>query len=92
VTWADISTREDRARWVAGGVIQVIDLSTQEVIAERKGFMWDYGMGSRSGGRSPWAFAKDVACPEPRKTPDGRAYFDPVTSQFSQFVLSPQKN
>jgi hypothetical protein len=50
VTWADISTREDRTRWVAGGVIQVVDLSTQEVIAERKGFMWDYGMGSRAGG------------------------------------------
>jgi len=63
VTWADISTRDDRTQWVAGGVIQVIDLQTQEVIAERKGFMWDYGMGSRAGGRSPWLFAQRHACP-----------------------------
>lgn len=63
VTWADISTREDRTQWVAGGVIQVIDVQTQEVIAERKGFMWDYGMGSRAGGRSPWFFAEHYACP-----------------------------
>jgi hypothetical protein len=63
VNWADTSTREDRTQWVAGGVIQVIDLRTQEVIAERKGFMWDDGMGSRAGGRSPWLFAQRHACP-----------------------------
>lgn len=63
VNWADISTREDRTQWVAGGVIQVIDLQTQKVIAERKGFMWDYGMGSRAGGRNPWLFAQQYACP-----------------------------
>lgn len=89
VTWADISTREDRTQWVAGGVIQVIDLQTQDVIAERKGFMWDYGMGSRAGGRSPWSFARHTACPEPRRTVDGRAYFDPITRQFTLSVLSP---
>ena len=38
VTWADISTREDREHGVAGGVLQIVDLQSDEVIAERRGF------------------------------------------------------
>lgn len=64
VMWADISTREDREQWVAGGVLQVIDLQTNTVIAERRGYMWDRGLGSRAGARSPWGFAPNEACPE----------------------------
>jgi len=64
LTWDGISTREDREQWVAGGVLKVIDLQSNEAIAERRGYMWDYGMGSRSGGRTPWLFAQQNACPE----------------------------
>jgi hypothetical protein len=53
VTWDDISTREDREMWIAGGSLKVIDLQTNEVIAERIGYMMDQiqraltlGMGS----------------------------------------------
>lgn len=63
VTWEEISTREDREQWVAGGTVSVVDLLANEVIAERRGYMWDRGMGSRSGGRTPWLFAQQDACP-----------------------------
>ena len=89
VNWADISTRNDREQWVAGGVVQVVDLETKQVIAERKGFMWDKAMGSRAGHRSPWGFARDTACPPFRQTEERRAYFDPLTSQFTQSVVKP---
>jgi hypothetical protein len=64
VTWDDISTREDREHWVAGGSLKVIDLQTDEVIAERVGYMMDRGLGSRAGFRTPWLMARRHACPE----------------------------
>lgn len=63
ITWDDISTREDRDHWVAGGSLKVLDLQTNEVIAERVGYMMDRGLGSRAGFRSPWGFAVQNACP-----------------------------
>ena len=63
VEWNDISTREDREHWIAGGSLKVIDLQTDEVIAERMGYMVDRGQGSQAGGRSPWLFAEQFACP-----------------------------
>jgi hypothetical protein len=63
VTYEDISTREEREYWIAGSALRVVDLSTNEIIAERVGYMVDGGQGSRGGGRSPWLFAFDQACP-----------------------------
>ena len=63
VTYDDISTHEDREYWIAGSSLRVIDLQTNEVIAERIGYMWDPGQGNNSGGRSPWMVAADYACP-----------------------------
>jgi hypothetical protein len=63
VTYEDISTREEREYWIAGSSLRIIDLSTNEVIAERIGYMVDAGQGSNGGGRSPWLFAFDHACP-----------------------------
>jgi hypothetical protein len=63
VTYEDISTREERKYWIAGSSLKVIDLKTNEVIAERIGYMVDWAQGSRAGGRSPWLFAADNACP-----------------------------
>lgn len=57
-------------------------------IAERKRLKWDYCMGSRGGGRSPGSFAESLACPEDRRTQDGREHFVPDTSQFLQPVPS----
>ena len=63
VKWDDISTQEDRNLWIAGGSLQVIDLQTDEVIAERIGYMMDRGLGNRFNGRSPWRHARRTLCP-----------------------------
>lgn len=63
VTYDDISTREEREHWIAGSSLKVIDLHSNEVIAERVGYMVDWAQGSKAGGRSPWLFAADNACP-----------------------------
>jgi hypothetical protein len=63
VTYDDISTHEEREYWIAGSSLKVIDLQTNEVIAERIGYMVDWAQGSQAGQRSPWLFAADNACP-----------------------------
>lgn len=84
LTWADISTREDRDHWIAGGSLQVVDLHTSEVIAERIGYMIDAGQGNTSGGRQPWTHAEYYACPK-FELSEAR---NPVKSSRSrQFVL-----
>ncbi|MDQ7990939.1 MAG: hypothetical protein REI09_15010 [Candidatus Dactylopiibacterium sp.] len=69
VTYDDLSTREDREYWVAGSSLRVIDLQTQEVMAERIGYMWDPGQGNSYGGRSPWLLAANHACPGFQRNP-----------------------
>lgn len=64
VTYDDISTRGERDYWIAGSSLKVIDLQTNEVIAERIGYMVDWAQGSSAGGRSPWLLAANNACPE----------------------------
>lgn len=58
VTYEDISTREDRDNWIAGGLLKVLDLQTNAVIAQRTGYIFDRGLGNTDGGRSPWLFAQ----------------------------------
>lgn len=74
VTYEDISTREERQYWIAGGSLKVIDLQTNEVIAERIGYMMDRGQGATSGGRSPWLMAADHACPQFKQGASAQAY------------------
>jgi hypothetical protein len=65
VTYDDISTHEDREYWIAGSSLKVIDLQTNEVMAERIGYMMDPGQGALAqGGTHPaWDRAKGHACP-----------------------------
>ncbi len=66
VTYNDITTPEERSYWIAGSSLQVIDLQTNEVIAERIGYMVDFAQGATPGGRQPWTFArknKGWSCP-----------------------------
>jgi len=56
-TWDDLSTREDRHYWVAKSRLQIIDLQTQEVIAERIGYVIEGGFGFANPyghDRNPW--------------------------------------
>ncbi len=88
VTYDDISTREDREYWIAGSSLKVIDLQTKEVMAERIGYMMDRGQGDRGGGRSPWLFAADNACPE--FAPRHGSTAQPLqTENFVENVLKP---
>ena len=89
VTYDDISSREDRDYWIAGSSLKVIDLKTNEVMAERIGYMMDRGQGSTAGGRSPWLLAARNACPE--FPMDGSRQADQVGQMrnFVEKVLKP---
>ena len=63
ITWDDISTKDDREKWIAGGRLQIVELSTQKVIAERIGYMREPGMGHKQYDRLTWLFAERHACP-----------------------------
>jgi hypothetical protein len=97
VTFNDISTHEEREYWVAGSSLKVVDLQTNEVIGERIGYMVDWAQGSTTGGRSPWLFAADNACPDfnrnrVRRVP-GPAFSAQAgqTLDFVEKVLTPSK-
>jgi hypothetical protein len=61
VTQHDISTPEDRERWIAGTKVQIKKESSNELIAEKTWYAFEPGFGNTSGGRSPWGFAH--VCP-----------------------------
>ena len=89
VTYDDISSSEERDYWIAGSSLKVIDLKTNEVMAERIGYMIDRGQGITAGGRSPWLLAARYACPE--FPVDGSRQADQVgqTRNFVEKVLKP---
>jgi hypothetical protein len=91
VTYDDISTHEEREYWIAGSSLKVIDLQTNEVIAERIGYMVDWAQGSQAGGRSPWLLAAANACPAFPKDPGGHPFTGYQVREFAEKVLKPSK-
>ncbi len=100
VTYDDISTREEREYWIAGSSLKVVDLQTNEVIAERIGYMVDWAQGSRAGQRSPWLFAANNACPDfyrnyknlkPGPRQNGSGQQTNQTLDFVEKVLKPTR-
>lgn len=89
VTWVDLSTKEDRDHWIAGSSLQVIELETNTVIAERIGYMFDAGLGDQNGGRSPWAYAENNACPTFGRSSAGAAVKSSRSRDFVYRVLTP---
>ena len=59
-TWDDLSTREDRHYWVAKSRLQIVDLQTKEVVAERIGYVIESGFGhiEYGGATLPWQDTK----------------------------------
>ncbi|WP_077001410.1 hypothetical protein [Variovorax sp. KK3] len=97
VTYEDISTHEERQYWIAGSSLRVIDLQTNEVMGERVGYMMDWAQGSRAGGRAPWLFAADTACPGFQRNPQrpinrGGSAQPGQTLYFVEKVLEPSIN
>ena len=81
VTYDDITTPEERALWIAGSSLKVIDTETNEVIAERIGYMIDFGLGNKAGGRQPWTYARttrDWSCPHSIGTGQTRTFTEKV--------------
>lgn len=92
ITWDDISTREDREHWIAGGSLKVIDRQSNEVIAERVGYMVDRGQGSKAGGAAPWLEAQQTACPLFSDSPhSGRRHRRDENRELVIRVLQPSK-
>lgn len=91
IEWTDISTPEDRNSWIAGSRIRITDLSTNEVLAERVGYIFDKALGSTAGQRQPWAFAKRNACPEFPLLHGQYPSAWGLTRNFSEKVLKPKK-
>jgi len=83
-TWDDLSTGEDRNYWVAKSRLQIIDLQTKEVIAERVGYVIEEGFGSvdvyRNG--TPWL---DTDSQNPDKN-NWKRNFCPPRRQYSDAV------
>lgn len=69
ITWDDISTHEEREHWIAGGSLKVLDLATNEVVAEHIGYLIDRGQGSTEGFRDPWPWAKRYGPMCPSRSP-----------------------
>ena len=97
VTYDDISTREERDYWIAGSSLKVIDLRTNELMAERIGYMMDRGQGSAGGGRAPWLMAADNACPGFQRNPNrpiqkghGASAQEIQTEDFVEKILKPR--
>lgn len=88
IRWDDVSTRDDREHWIAGGTLQIVDLQTNELLAERIGYMMDPGHGNRRNARQPWSFARDNACP-PLRDSSGKRSAEGHTVRFVQSVLRP---
>ncbi|MBK6906218.1 MAG: hypothetical protein IPH08_03455 [Rhodocyclaceae bacterium] len=90
VTYDDISTNEERQYWIAGSSLKVIDLQTNEVMAERIGYMMDRGQGNDSRGRSPWLLAANNACPSFGSS-QGSGRQATQTEKFVEQVLKPKQ-
>ena len=89
VTYEDISTPEDREYWVAGSSLKVIDLETNEVMAERIGYMFDPAQGEKGWG-NPWYRGRFNACPAfPGK--GNHRITNYQTRNFVEQVLKPQQ-
>lgn len=67
---------EDRKHWVAETIITITEIASGEMLAERRSFAFEPGLGSNAGQRQPWGFA--VGCP--RMEPD-------TTQRFVKRVL-----
>ncbi|MBC7700395.1 hypothetical protein [Aquabacterium sp.] len=100
IAYDGISTHEEREYWLAGSSLKVIDFQTNEVIAERIGYMVDLAQGSRAGQRSPWLFAANSACPGFQWNPNfpitasnggGSSQQPGQTITFVEKVLKPSK-
>ncbi len=88
VDWVDLVDSNDRALWIAGTQIRVVDQYTGDVLAQLTRFVMDPGFGATGTGRWPWQHAEsrlDQTCPA---LPGAMGN---VTRFFVDTVLSPKQ-
>ncbi len=76
---------EDRKYWVAGTTIIITDTYTGEIIAERRSYSFEPGLGNTDGSRLPWAFA--VTCPSMVR--ERAHYIGNTTRYFADQIIKP---
>lgn len=86
--YEDLVDPSDRALWIAGSKLKVIDKLTGEVIAELTRYVWDSGFGSSSTGRWPWEYASAGGHTECVKVPGIKS---DVSRKFIDTVLEPKQ-
>lgn len=74
----DLSTREMRKRWIGGGRIKIIDLKTNEILAERVGYFRAIGPAAMSHWSGESAYGNQRICP-----------YDSDIKKFLHSVLKP---
>ncbi|WP_137919080.1 hypothetical protein [Hydrogenophaga sp. 2FB] len=80
VDYQDVSTEEERRNWIAGGVLQIIDTTTGEILGVKRGYIFDHLLGSTEDGRAPWLGASSCGN-------EDRAYGH--TARFVQKIVKP---
>ncbi|WP_269633616.1 hypothetical protein [Pelomonas sp. BJYL3] len=82
--YEDLVEPADRALWVAGTRLKVVDKQTGNVLAELTRYVWDPGFGASTTGRWPWQHANsgggDQMCPHQagEKADVSRKFIDEV--------------
>jgi hypothetical protein len=82
--YEDLVAPADRALWVAGTKLKVIDKQTGETVAELTKYVWDPGFGVSTTGRWPWQHAAETGpdrkCPSPYQPTgsDSRYFVDTI--------------
>jgi len=80
----DIVDPNDRALWVAGTKLKVIEKQSGEVVAQLTRYVWDAGFGVSTTGRWPWSYAGTAAstvCPSDAARPlyaESRYFIDAI--------------
>lgn len=84
----DFVDPDDRALWIAGTRLKVIDRQTGEVLATLTRFVWDESFGSNSSGRWPWSYASTLGSSE---CPRALGIKNDISRKFVDAVLIPKQ-
>ena len=80
----DISTKEERNNWIAGSRLQIIELHTGEVVAERIGYLWNRAPKQTMHSSRGWDFTVD--CPPPNIFRPDHTFIEHVLSKPNELL------
>lgn len=83
VAYEDIADPEGRQNWIAGARVKVLNQNSGELMGELVQFSFEPGLGSRDGGRQPWAFSRQCSSQDANTRQMGAVRF------FVEKILKP---